>query len=334
MEDVVLGFSGGVDSALSAHLLREQGHRVVCVYLDNGNETARDYARLAADRMSFPLTVLDIREEMEEKVCRPFLEAYLSGSTPNPCILCNPAVKFRKLTEEADRLGIRAVATGHYARAENGALFRGRPANDQSYLLCRILREQAERLLLPLGDREKSEVRAMAEERQLPAAKKPASQEICFIPGNDYRAWLAERGCEARPGDMLFRGEVIGHHEGFFRYTVGQRIPGFFDGRKLYVSSIDPGSGSLTLALWEETFFTELFAERPNWLIDPPTEAFRASVKVRHSKWENPACTVYPEGDVLRIVCDEPVRAPAPGQSAALYAGERLIGSGILIKKG
>lgn len=330
MEDVVLGFSGGVDSAVSALLLQDEGHRVYCVYLDNGNLSARNYAVSAAERMSLPLTVIDVREEMEELVCKPFQRAYMDGRTPNPCILCNPVLKFKKLLEHADGLGIRSVATGHYARSENGGIYKGLPANDQSYLLCRLERRQAERLILPLGRYEKAAVRSLALERSVPAAKKPDSQEICFIPGNDYRSWLAERGCTAVPGDMLLHGKTIGRHSGFFHYTVGQRIPGFHDGRKLYVSEIDARRNAVLLAYWEETFFTTVLAAEVNWLIDPPVQPFRASVRVRHTKWENPLCTVFPEGDGLRIVCDEAVRAPAPGQSAALYDRDRLIGSGII----
>ena len=175
MSKVVLGFSGGVDSAVSAVLLQKAGHEVHGVYLDNAEESARLDAVSAAERMGIALTVIDVKRELEENVCRPFTEAYLRGETPNPCIICNPSVKFRTLIAVADRIDAELVATGHYARAENGALFKGMPSNDQSYMLCRLTREQAARVTLPLGSLEKTQTRALAEEFGLPAAHKPDS---------------------------------------------------------------------------------------------------------------------------------------------------------------
>ena len=188
---VVLGFSGGVDSAVSAALLRRAGWEVCGLYLDNTDENARRDAVETAAFLELPLEILDVRAELEEKVCAPFCQSYLRGETPNPCILCNPSVKFRALLETADRetadrLGAEAVATGHYARAEGGALYKGRPSNDQSYMLCRLRREQLDRLVLPLGEMEKTETRALAERLGLPVAHKKDSMEICFIPDRDY----------------------------------------------------------------------------------------------------------------------------------------------------
>ena len=154
--------------------------------------------------------------------------------------------------------------------------------------------------------------------------------EICFIPDKNYVRWLSERAELPGPGDFLFHGEVIGQHEGIFRWTVGQRRPGLYEGRKLYVSRIDGAANTVELALWEELFKTELCARDFSWLIEPPTEPIRATVRVRHTKWEEPPCTVTVEGDLVRIVCDTPVRAPAPGQSAVLYAGDRLLGGGFI----
>ena len=191
MSKVVLGFSGGVDSAVSAVLLQKAGHEVHGVYLDNAEESARLDAVSAAERMGIALTVIDVKRELEENVCRPFTEAYLRGETPNPCIICNPSVKFKTLIAVADRIGAELVATGHYARAENGTLFKGMPSNDQSYMLCRLTREQAARVTLPLGSLEKTQTRALAEEFGLPAAHKPDSMEICFIPDKDYIGWIS-----------------------------------------------------------------------------------------------------------------------------------------------
>lgn len=331
MSKVVLGFSGGVDSAVSAKLLQKAGHRVQGLYLDNTDAAARNDAISAAECIGIPLKILDVKAELEEKVCRPFTESYLRGETPNPCILCNPSVKFKSLLAEAERTGAEHIATGHYARAEKGMLFKGMPANDQSYMLCRLTREQVSRLLLPLGAYEKKQVRAMAEDFGLPVAHKPDSMEICFIPDKDYIAWLSRRTELPPPGDFVFHGEVVGRHEGIHRYTVGQRRPGLLNEKKVYVSRIDPAGNRIQLALWEELFKTEVYARDFHWLIDVPTEPIRASVRVRHTKWENPPCTVIPEENGVTILCDEPVRAPAAGQSAVLYSGDQLLGGGFIL---
>lgn len=332
MSKVVLGFSGGVDSAVSAVLLKKQGFEVHGVYLDNTSEQEKWEAIVSAEKMSVELTVLDVHDKLEEKVCRPFTDCYLRGETPNPCILCNPTMKFPMLIREADRLGAEFVATGHYARAENGALYKGMPSNDQSYMLCRLTKEQVSRLTLPLGGYEKKQVRALAEEFGLPAAHKKDSMEICFIPDKDYVGWISRRAALPGPGDFVFHGETIGQHEGIVHWTVGQRIPGLHDGRKLYVSGINTEKNVIELALWEELFKTRFTALDFNWLIDPPVGAFiPASVRVRHTKWEEPPCRVTTEGESAAwIICETPVRAPAPGQSAVLYQGERLIGGGFI----
>lgn len=328
---VVLGFSGGVDSAVSAVLLKNAGYEVLPLYLDNAESAAREEAERAAKAMGFELAVIDVKARLEEAVCRPFAEAYARGLTPNPCIICNPALKFKALSDYADSTGAEYIATGHYARAEGGALYKGQSANDQSYMLCRLTREQVRRLILPLGAYEKAQVRRMAAELSLPAAHKPDSMEICFVPDNNHIGWLKSRGVAPPAGDFVFHGEVVGRHEGIQRYTVGQRRPGLFDGRKLYISRIDAENNIIELALWEELFKTELSAADFNWLIDPPAGELSASVRVRHTKWENPPCTVRIDGGLVRISCVEPVRAPAPGQSAVLYDGDRLLGGGFIV---
>ena len=331
MEKVVLGLSGGVDSAVVARLLQRDGYEVHGLYLDIGTEDARQDAVDTAAFLGVSLKVQPISAELERHVCRPFLEAYLRGETPNPCILCNPSVKFKSLLDYADEIGARFISTGHYARAKDGAIFKGMPSNDQSYMLCRLTREQAVRLILPLGDYEKLQVRALAEEFGIPVAHKPDSMEICFIPDKDYVGWIQSRAEVPKPGELVFHGEVIGVHEGIHRYTVGQRWPGLLNERKIYVSEIQPDSNRVVLALWEELFKTEVRAREMNWLIDRPEEPIRASVRVRHTKWENPPCTVSAEGDGACIIADEAVRAPARGQSAVLYDGDRVIGGGYII---
>ncbi len=331
MSRIVLGFSGGVDSAVSAMLLKNAGHEVIGLYMDNTDENALRDAVETAEFAGIELEVADVRAALEENVCRPFTDCYLRGETPNPCVICNPSVKFKTLLAAADRRGAELVATGHYARAENGAIYKGRPSNDQTYMLCRLTREQAARAVFPLGTLEKTQTRAMAEEFGLPVAHKGDSMEICFIPDKDYIGWLGRRAELPGAGDFVLHGEVVGRHEGIYRYTVGQRRPGMIDGRKVYVSRIDARTNTVELALWEELFKTEVTARDFNWLIDAPDKPIRASVRVRHTKWENPPCTVYNDGGTVRIVCDEPVRAPAAGQSAVLYDGDRLLGGGFIV---
>ena len=210
---VVVGFSGGVDSAVTAALLKRQGYAVHGLYLDNAGPAECEDAIRTAEAVGIPLAVRDIKRELEEQVCKPFTDCYLRGETPNPCILCNPAVKFRNLLEEADALGAEWVATGHYARAENGALYKGRPANDQSYMLCRLTREQLQRLLLPLGGYEKQQVRALAEELALPLHPR---QRLYRLTGQPHGpapgrgASVSRAGDRPSPGHLsLYRGPAL-----------------------------------------------------------------------------------------------------------------------------
>lgn len=332
MAKVVLGLSGGVDSAVSARLLQRAGHEVSGLYLDIGDAAAREDARRTAEFLGVELTVKDVSAELEKCVCAPFTASYLRGETPNPCILCNPAVKFKCLLEHADALGAEFIATGHYARTEKGGLYKGQSANDQSYMLCRLTREQLSRLLLPLGEYEKTQVRTMAEEFSIPVARKPDSMEICFIPDKDYIGWLSRRAEVPGEGDFVFHGEVIGRHEGIHRYTVGQRRPGLYQERKLYISRIVPETNTVELALWEELFTCHVRARDFNWLVDVPKSPVRGSIKVRHTKWECPDCTVTPTDDGgIEAETDSPLRAPARGQAAVVYDGERVLGGGWIL---
>ena len=329
MAEVVLGFSGGVDSAVCAVLLKNAGYTVKGLYLNNSDEAALSDAVDTAKYIGIPLEVRDVKAELEANVCSKFEQAYLSGETPNPCIICNPTVKFKNLLDYADETGADFISTGHYARTEGGFAYKGNSENDQSYMLCRITREQLSRLILPLGQYPKSEVRAMAERFNLPVAHKADSMEICFIPDKDYIGWLGRRAKIPGEGDLVFHGEIIGRHKGICSYTVGQRYPGLLDGRKIYISRINAAKNTVELSLWEELFKTEVTARDFNWLCDMPDE-FRGTVRVRHTKWENPPCTVMKDGSGVRIICDEPVRAPAAGQSAVVYCGDKLIGGGFI----
>ena len=215
---VVLGISGGVDSAVAARLLLEKGYEVYPLWLDIGLGGEENVRQVTAS-LGLPLYTADIQAQLEAQVCAPFAADYLAGRTPLPCARCNPEVKFRTLLDLADRLGVRWVATGHYARVKHGEggeedqLLRGRPANDQSYMLARLTLEQLRRVLFPLGDYEKVQVRALAREYEIPVADKPDSMEICFIPDGDYAAWLERRGIVPPPGEFVDReGRVLGRH--------------------------------------------------------------------------------------------------------------------------
>ncbi len=328
---VVLGLSGGVDSAVAARLLQREGYEVFGLYLDVTSAESRQDAIDTAAWLNVPLEIRDVRAELEESVCRPFAVSYLNGETPNPCILCNPLVKFKSLLVYADEIGAQFVATGHYAQARDGMLFKGQPSNDQSYMLCRLTRQQVARLILPLGPYEKVQVRALAAEFGIPIASKPDSMEICFIPDKDYIGWLSRRMTMPGPGDVTLNGKVVASHEGIHRWTVGQRLPGLYDERKLYVTEIGPEKNEIVAALWEDLFKTEVRARDMNWLIDVPDAPIRGSVRVRHTKWENPDCTITADGDSAVILCDSPVRAPARGQAAVLYDGDRVIGGGWIL---
>lgn len=326
---VVLGFSGGVDSAVCAVLLKNTGYEVLGIYLDNAGEDALEDALSAAAHIGISLEVKDVHDELEQKVCCAFQNAYLRGETPNPCIICNPLMKFKNIIEYADKTDSPFIATGHYARSENGLLYKGLPSNDQSYMLCRITRSQLDRLILPLGCYEKTQVRSMASEFGLPVANKADSMEICFIPDKDYIGWLEKRTEVPSEGPLVFQNRVIGSHRGITHYTVGQRYPGLINERKVYISKIRAEDNTIELALWEDLFKTEVTARDFNWLCDMP-DIFDGSVRVRHTKWENPPCTVRKEGNLVKISCDEPVRAPAAGQSAVVYRGNQVIGGGFI----
>lgn len=332
-EKVVLGLSGGVDSAVAAHLLRQAGYEVLGLYLNNGFPGVRS-AEQAAEALGIPLAVADTRAAMEKHVCAPFAEAYLRGETPNPCILCNPAVKFRFLLEEADRQGAKWIATGHYAVARDGALYRGRPENDQSYMLCRLEPEQLRRLLLPLGPYTKVQVREMARALALPPADKPDSMEICFIPDGNHAAWIESRGVIPPEGDFLLDGVPAARHRGIHHYTVGQRKHfGVGFGKRVYVSEIRPETNEVCLSSDDAAVWRNRFSVRDvHWLIPAPEVPLECGVRVRHSRAPLPVGTVAPEGSGAVVSFPAPVRAPAPGQTAAFYDVDRLLGGGFITK--
>lgn len=331
-EKIVLGLSGGVDSAVAALELTRRGFDVHCVYLDNGVGDPTP-ARETAAALGLPFQTADIRKALDAKVCRPFYESYLRGETPSPCALCNPTVKFPALLAIADELGAHYVATGHYARTESGRLMRGKPANDQSYLLARLTPGQLERIVFPLGSYEKSEVRALAESAGLSVAQRPDSMEICFIPDNDYAAWLDHYGPTPPPGDFVdSAGRVLGRHQGIHHYTLGQgRGLGISGPHKYYVSTIQPKTNQVVLSDGGDLPALSVRCRDVNWLAPVPAGPLAVTARFRHSRDET-ATILFPQEDgTLLAETKTPVRAPTPGQLAVFYNADAVVCSGWIV---
>ena len=328
---VVLGLSGGVDSAVTARLLLEQGYAVTGVYLDIGaGGNGADDAAAVARELNIDFAVRSIADELERHVCAPFAADYLAGRTPLPCARCNPTVKFPALLAEADARGIERIATGHYARIKDGGLYRGEPSNDQSYLLARLPREMLQRTIFPLGDYEKTAVRALAEQYGIPVAHKPDSMEICFVPDDDYAAWLEQRGATAPPGDFINKeGKVLGRHTGIHCYTLGQRRGlGVSGPHRYFVTAIDPEHNTVTLSDGSDLGRTEVVCSAPNWLTETvPTEAFECQVRLRHSKHSDRVTVTPDENGKVIVRSSTLLRAPTPGQLAVFYDNDRVLGS-------
>ncbi len=335
---VVLGLSGGVDSSVAALRLLRAGYQVSALYLDIGLGGA-DAARDAAAQLGVPFAVADVSQELERHVCRPFYDDYLAGRTPIPCARCNPLVKFPALLRRADELGASFAATGHYARLGTGSdggpiLLRGMPANDQSYLLARLPRTMLGRLLFPLGDVEKTAARREAEAAALPAAHRPDSMDICFIPDGDYAAWLDRRGGTPPPGHFVDdRGNVLGVHKGIHHYTLGQRRGlGVSSTGRLFVSAIRPERNEVELTHGEGLHADTVRCGGLNWLAEGTLDApRRVTARLRHSRREDAALLV-PLGDGrAELRMDLPARAPTPGQLAVFYGGDQVLGSGWIL---
>ena len=331
---VVLGLSGGVDSAVAAQRLLGQGYEVHGLYLDiglGGEQSARDNAA----KLGIPLTVRSIQQELEEHVCAPFAADYLSGRTPIPCARCNRAVKFPALISFAREIGANWVATGHYARIGTGCdggpiLLRGNSANDQSYMLSRLTRDMLSHVLFTLGDGPKEQTRQEAEAGQLPAADRPDSMEICFIPDDDYAAWLDARGGTPPPGNFVdANGNVLGTHKGFHHYTIGQRRGlGVSSTGRLFVTEIRPHTNEVVLSHGEGLHAFMVHTDSLNWLGEHPLSApMEVEVRLRHSRRQDPATILPLGGGRVDIHMKHPARAPTPGQLAVFYQGEQVLGS-------
>ena len=360
--------SGGVDSSTVAAMLAHTGEGVVGLTLQLWDQTrlAGKHgipeatkagrccslddvydARRVAEHLGIPYYVVNQQERFEQDVVRPFVAEYLAGRTPIPCSLCNNHLKFDQLLQTARSIGAARIATGHYAvneyDAERGRWILKRPADrakDQTYFLFGLTQEQLARTLFPLGRLTKPEVRAVARQHGLALAEKPDSQEICFIPGGDYKqfltAYLEEQG-ELKPetnGELVStNGEVVGRHDGIFNFTVGQRKGlGVASPSPLYVLQIDPASHRVTIGADAELATRTLRARQLNWIsIERLGGPMRVKVKIRH-RHEPASAMLEPAGsDEAAVTFDEPQRAVTPGQSAVFYDGDEVVGGGWIV---
>jgi tRNA-specific 2-thiouridylase len=353
-ERVIVAMSGGVDSSVAALRLVRAGFDVVGVtlhlwdYPEDRGEKGRccapedQYdARRVADHLGFPHFTFDRRELFQEQVVGPFVDAYLAGRTPSPCVSCNRTVKLRELFPIAARLGARFVATGHYARVEHtegapASLHRGRdPEKDQSYFLHMLRPDELDRLMLPLGDATKAEVRAEAEAADLPGAKKGESQELCFVASGRYDTFVEERADgRVRPGPLLAPdGRVLGTHGGIHRFTIGQRKGlGVSLGRPAFVVGVDAESSSVQLGYEEDILATGATLSAEIVFGEEVRFPLAATVKVR-ARHDGERAELVREaapggGDRIVIRFEKPVRAVSPGQIAVAYDGTRVLGGG------
>ncbi|NOX55621.1 MAG: tRNA 2-thiouridine(34) synthase MnmA [Planctomycetes bacterium] len=363
--------SGGVDSSVAAYLLKQQGYEVIGLFMRSGvteetvcavrNPAASSASRLkqgccsaadaadarrVADQLDIPFHALNF-EEAFAPILDYFADEYLAGRTPNPCILCNNWLKFGKLWEFARQVGAERIATGHYAqlRPANGsdeptaasgarrpALFRGRDrAKDQSYVLFGIRRELLPRLLFPVGGYTKSQIRELARQAGFRVADKPDSQEICFIPGQNYAAFIERhRGRRDTAGEIVdTAGRVVGHHDGYERFTIGQRRGlGVALGSPRFVVAIDAATKRVVIGTHEELGRRDLEADRLNWLVESLPDSFRCLAQIRYLHRAAPAQATLIDKDRLRVEFDEPQYGVAPGQAVVLYDGDQVLGGG------
>lgn len=329
---LVLGYSGGVDSSLSAELLKNMGFKVHCHYLvTNKGEDVEKIEKEALSR-GFSFSFDEKPEEFYEKVQKPFLDAYLKGMTPNPCIICNRKFKFKNLIEKANSLGADYIATGHYAKARGGRIYCGEAPNDQSYMLARLSREQCSRLILPLGGFTKSKTRAMAKEMELKSAEKPDSMEVCFVPDGDYAKWIEDKISEKASGDMVYKGKVVGKHNGAYHFTRGQRRGiNVAVGKRVFVSDIDPETNTVYLADPEELMTREVEIGDISWINEGLYEPNKVKVRVRHSVGFLDAEFVPLKDARGRLFFEKELRAPAKMQTAAIYFENELLGGGFIL---
>ncbi len=368
-ETIAVAMSGGVDSSAVAALLRAQGHALVGLTLQLWNQrrlaghegmpeavqgrccSIDDVydARRVAEQLDIPYYLVNQQARFEAEVVKPFVSEYLAGRTPIPCTLCNNHLKFDQLLLTARQIGAEKIATGHYARNHydpaRGRWILSRPedkSKDQTYFLFGLTQEQLARTLFPLGEMQKPAVRLMASEAGLNVATKPDSQEICFIPGGDYTAFLKayldeqEEELPDSSGELVSTaGEVIGRHAGIHSFTVGQRKGlGLTSADPLYVLRIHPDSHQVTVGSDADLMTRELNADRLNWISVPglaADETLRVTIKIRHRHTPAPATLRGTGPATVQAIFDEPQRAITPGQSAVFYQGDEVVGGGWII---
>ncbi len=353
---VLVAMSGGVDSSVAAALLADRGYRVVGATMKTfcysettgpsrtccGLEGIAD-ARSVAARLGAPHRVFDLEREFTEDVVRDFVSEYAAGRTPIPCVRCNSFTKFRDLVRRADTLGCRYIATGHYARltrGAEGALLR-RAADDrkdQTYFLWGLPRSVLDRLLFPIGDLTKPEVRRAARSLGLPTADKPESFEICFVPNGDYatvlRSHLSEGHPALAPGPIVTEdGREMGHHSGHARFTVGQRkgLPGGF-AEPMFVIEIRPETRTVVIGPRTSLDVTGLAAGRANWLADIPAQGAEVGVRIRHGAPVVTATVRSAGAESFSLSLPVPQGAVTPGQSAVLYRDDIVLGGGVILR--
>jgi tRNA-specific 2-thiouridylase len=344
--------SGGVDSSTAAFLLKREGFEVhglsILLFETRGRTDPRSCCSLEAVNgaketarlIGVPHKIINARIEFMEKVIRPFAEAYATGRTPNPCILCNRHIKFPLLLEEARKTGAEFIATGHYARVQRDGEVLLKKAldekKDQSYVLYALRSEELERLVQPLGTYTKEDIRCIARENSLPVFDRPESQEICFVEGKDYLPFVRLFAPDTPSQGPIYdeKGEEVGRHRGIYAYTIGQRkglgVPSL---SPLYVFKIDPQLNAIHVGPRENALFRSVFVKELNWLVkEKPAFPLRAEVKIRSMMRPAPALMTELEADFLRVDFDLPQWAPAPGQSAVFYDGDTVLGGGIIEK--
>ena len=345
----MIAMSGGVDSSVAAYLAQKSGLHCIgatarmCgreIMGDNYSEQNITDAAAVAARLGMDFYTLDATRPFKERVVKDFIACYEQGLTPNPCIACNKHIKFSYLLDKAMALGCSYIVTGHYARIRKDEstgrylLLKAADASkDQTYFLACLNQQQLAQTLFPLGEYTKAEIRQIAEEQGFLTAKKRDSQDICFIPNGDYKAFICRYTGKSYPaGDYLdLSGKVVGRHTGAIGYTLGQRKGlGIALGVPVYVCSKDMEANTVTVGPEEALFTKTLLAKDWNWLPFPAlTEPIRVMAKARYRHIPQ-AATVYPEADGARVVFDEPQRAITPGQTVVLYQDDMVVGSGVI----
>ena len=346
---VIVGLSGGVDSSVAAYTLLQQGYEVIGVTMHVWNQEGDDAysqavydAKKVAEHLGIPHYVIDFTKEFKEKVVSYFIGEYMAGRTPNPCNMCNRFVKWEALLDRAKEFGADYVATGHYARIkklDNGRLVVMNSATavkDQTYALNQLRQDQLAHTLMPIGQYTKDEIRQIAKDAGIPVADKPDSQDICFIPDGDYKAFLKKYADRELPSEGNFvneAGEILGKHTGITNYTVGQRKGlGIALGKPVFVSAIRPETNEVVISDTGDVFARELYCNHLNFMaVEDLTEPTEVIAKIRYAHKGSPCTIEKVSDDTVKCTFHEDVRAITPGQSVVFYQNDYVFGGGIII---